>query len=69
MLPSALIVYPADIPSTGTTRLHIRDSRGMVQARLHAFGIDIPSMLDDLFSYTAQKSAPVLRDAIKYLLN
>jgi len=69
MLPSALIVYPADIPSTGTTRLHIRDSRGKVQSRLHAFGVDVPSMLDDLFNHIAQKSAPVLRDAIRYLLN
>lgn len=69
MLPSALIVYPADMPSTRTTCLHIRDSRGKVQSRLHAFGVDIPSMLDDLFNHTAQKSAPVLRDAIKYLLN
>lgn len=68
MLPSALIVYPADMPSTGTTRLHIRDSRGVVQARLHAFGIDIPTMLDDLFHGTEQASAPV-RDVIRYLLN
>lgn len=69
MLPSALIVYPSDMPSTGTTRLHIRDSRGKVQSRLHAFGVDIPSMLDDLFDDTAQRSIPVLRDTIRYLLN
>ena len=68
MLPSALIVYPSDMPSTGMTRLHIRDSRGTVQARLHAFGVDIPSMLDELFDDTVQKSTSVLREAIRYLL-
>lgn len=68
MLPSALIIYPADMPSVGTTRLHIRDSRGAVQSRLHAFGIDIPSVLDDLFCGTEQASASVC-DVIRYLLN
>lgn len=69
MLPSALIVYPADMPSNGTTRLHIRDSRGAVQARLHAFGVDIPSILDELFDAKAQKSTSLMQDAIRYLLN
>lgn len=68
-LPSALIVYPADIPTTEMIRLHIRDSRGVVQARLHAFGVDIPAMLDDLFDGKVQRSTSVLRDAVRYLLN
>lgn len=67
-LPSALILYPADLPSTSVTRLHVRNSRDVVQARLHAFGIDIPPLLDDLFHGTEQVSGTV-QDAIRQLLH
>jgi 5-methylcytosine-specific restriction enzyme subunit McrC len=48
-IPSALLIYPADVPTQTRTRLHIRDSAGAVQAQLHAFGVDIAAMLDALF--------------------
>ncbi|TVR25229.1 MAG: hypothetical protein EA396_00170 [Anaerolineaceae bacterium] len=67
-LPSALILYPADLSSTSVTRLHVRDNRGVVQARLHAFGIDIPPLLDDLVHGTEQVSSTV-RDTIRQLLH
>lgn len=71
-LPSALLIYPADLPSKKLTRLHIRDNRGAIQARLHALGIDIPTALDGLFNANREhvdQTYSDIRYAIQCLLD
>jgi 5-methylcytosine-specific restriction enzyme subunit McrC len=67
-LPSAMILYPADTLAHKAQHLQIRDSQGTVQARLHAYGVDIPDALDALSGRNDQAISP-LRDAIGQLLD
>lgn len=48
MMPSAILLYPADSKTMNLTRLHIRDGQGNTQARLHSLGVDIPRALNGL---------------------
>lgn len=69
--PSALLLYPSDGPIEQLTRLHIRDGRGAVQARLHAFGVNVSRALDELMGVSdggSERIAPGVRQTIWGLL-
>lgn len=64
MIPSAMLLYPAEGNAMKHTQLHIRDGRGFAQARLHALGIDVPLALKSLM---ADREKNVEDDLLSYL--
>jgi 5-methylcytosine-specific restriction enzyme subunit McrC len=66
--PAALLLYPADGSSKQHTRLHILDGQGYTQARLHAFGLDVPRSLNALEGKSDEGVFQQLRELVQNLV-
>lgn len=68
LVPAGLLLYPSESSTFDVTRLHIRDQRGIVYARLHAMGVDIPALLDGFLREKNQEIFRPFRQVINGLL-